>query len=152
MDERLFRTAMSKFATGVTVITTEVDGDIHGMTANAFMSVSLEPKLVLISVGNRTKMKGYIDLSSTFAVNLLSRSQENVSKQFAGQINDKDTAEFTEFSGLPVIDKALASIACDVHDTTIQGDHTLYIGKVRDVVVTDTEPLTFYSGNYGMIS
>ncbi|WP_078393536.1 flavin reductase family protein [Shouchella patagoniensis] len=152
MDERLFRTAMSKFTTGVTVITTEVDGDIHGMTANAFMSVSLDPKLVLISVGNRAKMKGYIDLSSTFAVNLLSRSQENVSKQFAGQINDKNTAVFTEFSGLPVIDKALASIACDVHDTTIQGDHTLYIGKVRDVVVTDAEPLTFYSGNYGMIS
>ncbi len=75
-----------------------------------------------------------------------------MSKQFAGQIHDEKAAQFTEFAGLPVIDKALASIACDVHDTTVQGDHTLYIGKVRDIVVTDAEPLTFYSGKYGMIS
>lgn len=152
MDDRLFRTAMSKFATGVTVITTEADGDVHGMTANAFMSVSLDPKLVLISIGNKAKMKNFIESSGVFAVNLLSNSQENVSKQFAGQINDETAAQFTEFAGLPVIDQALASIACDVHDSSVQGDHTLFIGKVRDIVVTDADPLTFYSGKYGMIS
>ncbi|GAF13024.1 nitrilotriacetate monooxygenase component B [Bacillus sp. JCM 19046] len=152
MDDRLFRTAMSKFATGVTVITTEVEGDVHGMTANAFMSVSLDPKLILISIGNKAKMKGFIERSGVFAVNLLSHAQENVSKQFAGQINDKTAAQFTEFAGLPVIDQALANIACDVYDSSVQGDHTLFIGKVRDIVVTDADPLTFYSGKYGMIS
>lgn len=56
MDDRLFRNAMGKFATGVTVISTEHNGDIHGMTANAFMSISLNPKLVLISIGEKAKM------------------------------------------------------------------------------------------------
>jgi len=152
MDDRLFRTTMSKFATGVTVITTEIDGEFRGMTANAFMSVSLDPKLILISIGNQAKMKGYIDQAGMFAVNVLSHEQENVSKQFAGQIKDDRAATFSTFAGLPVINDALASVACDVYDTTVQGDHTLYIGKVRDVVVTDSDPLTFYSGKYGMIS
>ena len=76
MDDRKFRNAMGKFASGVTVITTEADGEIHGMTANAFMSVSLNPKLVVISIGERANMLEKIQGSKKFAVNILAADQE----------------------------------------------------------------------------
>ena len=89
MDDRLFRTAMGKFATGVTVITTNVNGTIHGMTANAFMSVSLDPKLVVISIGEKASMLELIKKSGTFTVNILSAQQQEMSMLFAGQIKGK---------------------------------------------------------------
>lgn len=69
MEDRLFRNAMGKFATGVTVITTNVNGKIHGMTANAFMSISLNPKLVVISIGEKASMLKHVQQSGTFTVN-----------------------------------------------------------------------------------
>ena len=87
MDDRQFRQAMGKFATGVTVITTEVEGEVHGMTANAFMSVSLEPKLVVISIGERAQMLKKIKTSKKFAVNILSGEQQDYSMIFAGQLH-----------------------------------------------------------------
>ena len=89
MDDRQFRQAMGKFATGVTVITTEVEGEVHGMTANAFMSVSLNPKLVVISIGERAQMLEKIKNSKKFAVNILSGEQQEYSMLFAGQIKEK---------------------------------------------------------------
>lgn len=77
MDDRKFRTAMGKFATGVTVIATEVKGDVHGMTANAFMSVSLDPKLVVVSIGEKAKILNKIKESKTFTVNILAADQQS---------------------------------------------------------------------------
>src|SRR5699024_12434263 len=85
MDDREFRNAMGKFATGVTVITTEVDGEPHGMTANAFMSVSLHPKLIMISIDNRANMLDKIKEANKFAVNILADHQKDLSMHFAGQ-------------------------------------------------------------------
>src|SRR3954452_3678311 len=94
MDDRQFRTAMGKFATGITVIATEVEGEIHGMTANAFMSVSLDPKLVVISIKENARMLGEIQKSKTFSVNILAENQEEVSKIFAGQIKERHDVSF----------------------------------------------------------
>ena len=78
-----FRTAMGKFATGVNVIATEVAGEgVHGMTANAFMSVSLDPKLVVISIGEKAKILNKIKESQMFTVNMLSEQQQDVSMNF----------------------------------------------------------------------
>ena len=80
MDDRLFRDAMGKFATGVTVILTETEGEPHGMTANAFMSVSLTPKLVVISIKENARMLAKIQDSKKFSVNILAENQEDISK------------------------------------------------------------------------
>ena len=90
MDDRTFRNAMGCFATGVTVIATEVDGEAHGMTANAFMSQSLNPKLVVISLKEDTNMLKRIKESGHFSVNVLSEDQKDLSMIFAGQIKTEE--------------------------------------------------------------
>ncbi|MGF6951067.1 flavin reductase (DIM6/NTAB) family NADH-FMN oxidoreductase RutF [Neobacillus sp. B4I6] len=148
MDDRLFRTAMGKFATGVTVIATDVEGDVHGMTANAFMSVSLSPKLVVISIGEKAKILEKIKQSQTFSVNILAADQQELSMIFAGQIKEPREVIFDRLDGKPVLAGAVAQIACEVSAEHIEGDHTLFIGKVTDIKHEDAEPLLFYSGRY----
>ncbi|KKB41723.1 Nitrilotriacetate monooxygenase component B [Bacillus thermotolerans] len=152
MDDRLFRSTMGKFATGVTVITTEVDGKAHGMTANAFMSVSLNPKLVLISIGEKARMLDRIHQSGTFAVNILSAEQKEVSMLFAGQIKEEKKVEFEYIQGVPTVKGALANVVCKVHSSQVAGDHTLFIGEVQDIVLQDGTPLTFFEGKYGRLA
>lgn len=147
MDDRLFRDGMGKFATGVTVIVTETTEGIHGMTANAFMSLSLDPKLVLISVKNNARILPKIEEAGSFSVNILAANQEDVSKVFAGQLKDR-TVEFDRLSDQPVIPGALAQIVCEVGNAHIEGDHTLFIGKVKDIALNEEDPLLFYSGKY----
>ncbi|WP_338472411.1 flavin reductase family protein [Niallia sp. XMNu-256] len=147
MDDRQFRNAMGKFATGVTVIATEVEDGVHGMTANAFMSVSLDPKLVVISIGEKARMLNLIKESNTFSVNILAADQQEVSMIFAGQLKDREV-EFDRLDGKPVVPGAVAQIACEVSAVHVEGDHTLFIGKVTDIHLEDAEPLIFYSGRY----
>ena len=142
MDDRQFRTAMGKFATGITVIATEVEGDVHGMTANAFMSVSADPKLVVISVRERGRILSKIQESKIFSVNILARDGQEVSMIFAGQLKDKQV-EFDHLDGKPVIPGAIAQIACELSAEYVEGDHTLFIGKVTDIHLEDKEPLLF---------
>jgi flavin reductase (DIM6/NTAB) family NADH-FMN oxidoreductase RutF len=148
MDDRQFRTAMGKFATGVTVIATDVDGDVHGMTANAFMSVSLDPKLVVISIGEKARILEKIKQSQTFSVNILAADQQELSMIFAGQLKEHREVEFDRLDGKPVLNGAVAQIACEVSAEHVEGDHTLFIGKVTDIHLEDAEPLIFYSGKY----
>jgi flavin reductase (DIM6/NTAB) family NADH-FMN oxidoreductase RutF len=148
MDDRQFRTAMGKFATGVTVIATDVDGDVHGMTANAFMSVSLDPKLVVISIGGKARILEKIKQSKTFSVNILAANQQELSMIFAGQLKEHREVEFDRLDGKPVLNGAVAQIACEVSAEHLEGDHTLFIGRVTDIHLEDAEPLIFYSGKY----
>ncbi|HZG72042.1 MAG TPA: flavin reductase family protein [Chondromyces sp.] len=152
MDDRLFRNAMGKFATGVTVITTTVNNEPHGMTANAFMSVSLSPKLVLISIGEKAKMNQYIKESGKFAVSILSEDQKEISMIFAGQMKEKREVEFKWMNNLPVIGNAIVNLTCDVYNSHVEGDHTLYIGEVTDIELADGKPLLFFEGQYNNIS
>jgi flavin reductase (DIM6/NTAB) family NADH-FMN oxidoreductase RutF len=148
MDDRQFRSAMGKFATGVTVIATEVEGDVHGMTANAFMSVSLDPKLVVISIGEKAKILNKIRESKIFTVNILAADQQELSMIFAGQLKEHKEVVFDRLDGKPVLAGAVAQIACEVSAVHVEGDHTLFIGKVTDIHLEDAEPLIFYSGKY----
>jgi flavin reductase (DIM6/NTAB) family NADH-FMN oxidoreductase RutF len=148
MDDRQFRSAMGKFATGVTVITTDVEGDVHGMTANAFMSVSLSPKLVVISIGEKARILEKIKQSKTFSVNILAADQQELSMIFAGQLKEHREVVFDRLDGKPVLSGAVAQIACEVSAEHVEGDHTLFIGKVTDIHLEDVEPLIFYSGRY----
>jgi flavin reductase (DIM6/NTAB) family NADH-FMN oxidoreductase RutF len=148
MDDRQFRTAMGKFATGVTVITTELDGDIHGMTANAFMSVSLDPKLVVISIGEKAKILNKIKESKIFSVNILAADQQELSMIFAGQIKEPREIVFDRLDGKPVLAGACAQVACEVSTAHLEGDHTLFIGKVTNIHLEEKEPLVFFNGKY----
>ncbi|MCQ6279050.1 flavin reductase family protein [Bacillus sp. EB600] len=148
MDDRRFRNAMGKFATGVTVIATEVEGDVHGMTANAFMSVSLDPKLVVISIGAKAKILTKIKESNLFSVNILAADQQELSNIFAGQLKEHKEVVFERLDGKPVIPGSVVQIACEVSAEHVEGDHTLFIGKVTDIHIEDVEPLVFYSGRY----
>ncbi|RSL33040.1 flavin reductase [Salibacterium salarium] len=148
MDDRLFKTAMSKFATGVTIVTTDLDGEVHGMTANAFMSVSLDPKLVLISVAKHANSHDIIKQSGKFAVSILKENQTELSQYFANQLKEEIDVSFERFEEQPIIDDALVNIACHVYDSHEAGDHTLFIGEVDNLMVQDEEPLLYFEGHY----
>lgn len=146
MDDQLFRQAMGKFATGVTVITTETEGEVHGMTANAFMSVSLNPKLVLISIDKRARMLEKIEQANKFAVSILAEEQKRYSQIFAGQ--EKGEVTFARLNDMPVIGDALVNVTCNVYNKHEEGDHYLFVGEVTDIAVQDGDPLLFFSGQY----
>ncbi len=148
MDDRTFRNAMGKFATGVTIITTSVNNHVHGMTANAFMSVSLNPKLVLISIGEKANMNQRIKESGKFGVSILTKDQQEMSMYFAGQLKEQREIDFDWIQGIPVVPNSIANIACNVNASYQAGDHTLYIGEVTDISVKDGDPLTFFEGKY----
>ncbi|WP_342430707.1 flavin reductase family protein [Neobacillus sp. FSL H8-0543] len=148
MDDRQFRNAMGTFATGVTVITTEVEGEVHGMTANAFMSVSLNPKLVVISIGDKARILNKIKQSKTFSVNILAENQQEISMIFAGQLKEHRGVVFDRLAGQPVVSGALAQVTCEVSSEYVEGDHTLFIGKVTEINLEDGDPLLFYKGRY----
>lgn len=149
MDDLLFRKAMGKFATGVTVLTTIHEGDIHGMTANAFMSVSLDPKLVVISVGKYARFLDKVTQSKRFAVNILAEDQQLISQHFAGK--PQGEVQFGTLDGLPVIDGAIAQITCEVTSVYEEGDHTLFIGRVTDLKLEEKNPLLFFGGQYSEV-
>jgi flavin reductase (DIM6/NTAB) family NADH-FMN oxidoreductase RutF len=139
---------LGHFATGVTVITTAHEGQVHGMTANAFMSVSLDPPLVLVSIDNRTRMREWLGRSRRYAVNILSSEQEAVAQHFAGRPQKNLAVSFLWKEGLPLLEKALAHLLCHVKEIHPAGDHTLYIGLVEALEAHEGLPLLFYSGNF----
>lgn len=150
MDDRLFRDAMGKFATGVTVLLTENDGETHGMTANGFVSISMDPKLVLISVGHKAKFLEKVSQSQKYTVNILAEDQEHYSRHFAGRPGE--VVEFESIAEQPVIKGAIAQIACEVVSIHVEGDHTLFIGKVIDLRFEDKNPLLFFGGKYHQLT
>jgi flavin reductase (DIM6/NTAB) family NADH-FMN oxidoreductase RutF len=148
IDDRLYRNVMGSFATGVTVITTEVAEVVHGMTANAFMSVSLNPKLIAISIGEKARMHQYIKDSKKFAINMLSADQQNESKQFSGQLKSESEITFSSYKGIPILEETLAVVTCELHSEYVVGDHTIFIGQVTGVKHEQKDPLLFNQGKY----
>lgn len=148
-DQRTFRNAMSRFTTGVTVVTTAVDGNVFGMTANGFMSVSLDPPLVVVSVARRAKMHDALTRSGRYGVNFLCADQEHVSAHFAGRPAAGFTPDFDTVHDIPVLRGALAQVVARVTQSHVVGDHTLYVGEVLHLLVRDgAEPLVFHEGRY----
>lgn len=146
-----FRQAMGKFATGVTVVTTPGGEEgVHGMTANAFMSVSLEPPLVLVSVDKRANTHQYIAQAKYFGVNILRADQSGVSNHFAGKpsIEVQQGLKYDWHDKVPILSDCLANIACRLWASYDGGDHTLYVGEVIALNVTEADPLLYFQGNY----
>lgn len=149
IDSKEFRRALGRFATGVTVVTAATEKGPHGMTANAFLSVSLVPPLVLVSVDNRAKMKQILDQVRRYGVSVLSEEDRHLSDHFAGRtVSPQPTIGFVEVNGVPLIEGALAHLTADIVDAHPAGDHTLFIGQVDYMAYREGRPLVFYAGRY----
>jgi flavin reductase (DIM6/NTAB) family NADH-FMN oxidoreductase RutF len=139
------------FATGVTVITTQVDEQIHGMTANAFMSVSLQPPLILISVDRRARMNALLREGVRFGVSVLEERQSVLSDRFAGRGGDGPEPDFQVVHETPLVEGALAHLVASVVRSYWGGDHSLFLGRVEYVRYGEGTPLLFHGGGYGRV-
>lgn len=152
VDAGSFRRVMGWFATGVTVVASQHGGEVHGMTANAVASVSLDPLLVLVCIGRGTRMAGFIERSAGFSINILSQDQEALSRYFAGSWELRTPPEFRFLAadGGPRLVGALASVGCAVERVVEAGDHVVVLGRVIALHESEQsgEPLLFFGGRY----
>jgi flavin reductase (DIM6/NTAB) family NADH-FMN oxidoreductase RutF len=150
-----FRHVMGNFPTGVTVVTAErEERQVHGMTANSFTSVSLEPLLILICVDQNARLLAYLKMQRRFGVNVLKDSQQKVSELFAKPQQDPEEEaqlgvrfRWTE-TGIPMLEDALAHLGCNVVAQYMSGDHTIFVGEVESMELKGGEPLLFHRGKY----
>jgi flavin reductase (DIM6/NTAB) family NADH-FMN oxidoreductase RutF len=144
-----FRRTLGMFATGVTVLTARVGEQVHGMTANAFMSVSLQPPLVLISIDRRARMGALLHEGTRFGVSVLEARQTGLSDRFAGRIgNDPPEATFELVHETPLVEGALAHLVARVVRSYWGGDHSLFLGQVEFARYGEGRPLLFHGGRY----
>ncbi|MBA2365502.1 MAG: flavin reductase [Actinobacteria bacterium] len=148
------RRILGMFATGVTIITTEVGGQVHGMTANAFMSVSLKPPLVVVGVDRRSKMHRMLHVGRSYGVNVLSEDQGGLSDRFAGRPKAAGPdPTFELIRATPLIEGAIAHLVARVEKTYWGGDHALFLGRVEHARWGTGQPLLFHQGRYqGLLS
>jgi flavin reductase (DIM6/NTAB) family NADH-FMN oxidoreductase RutF len=150
-----FRTALRSFAAGVTVVTTrDRHGRPSGLTANAFTSVSLNPPLVLVCVDHTATAHPDFRERGWFAVNVLRREQEALSRRFAASGGDKfQGVVFREgHGGVPVLEGTLAALECRLIDAHEAGDHTIFIGQVESATVEPGQPLVYFHGAYHTVT
>jgi flavin reductase (DIM6/NTAB) family NADH-FMN oxidoreductase RutF len=159
LSQSEFRKALGHFSTGVTVVTVEREpGKIHGMTANSFTSVSLEPMLILVCVDKRAKMLSFLEKKKRFGVSVLKAGQEAISEYFAKREHSSEAEQRLGIhfrptpSGAPVIDGTLLQMGCNLIASHVAGDHTIFVGEVDDAKVHEGEPLLYFRGEYRKIA
>lgn len=152
LDARSYRQVIGQFATGVTIITAGRGELIHGMTANAVSSLSLDPLLILICIDRRARMLDVITEAGFFAVNILSEDQEALSRHFsgAGKGAPPEHLRFEQEGAAPLIADTLASLTCKVEEALPGGDHLIFTGRVIGCRIGDPQarPLIFFRGRY----
>lgn len=151
IDEGGFKLAMSYFASGVTIVTTEHEGKPYGMTVASFASLSLRPPLVVVCIEKSVKTHDAIVGAGTFGVSILDHSQADISNRFASKIDDKfEGVEVRRGElGMPLIEGALCAVECRLHAQLPGGDHTIFVGEVVDATTTtDGTPLVYYRSGY----
>src|SRR5437764_14574457 len=152
IDPRDFRSALGTYATGVTIITAAApDGKPYGLTCNSFASVSLNPPLILWSLGMFSQGLSVFQNASHFAVNVLGASQQALAKKFATPSEDKFAGvEWTAGLGqAPVLADSVANFQCRAVDRYYGGDHVIFLGAVEAYAYNRQEPLLFARGSFG---
>ena len=152
IDVTLFRRVMGSFATGVTVLSTEAGGEVRGMTANAFMSGSLDPPLCVISVAKRARLHPCLIDAGHFGVSILARDQEKLSLHFSGGAVADLAPEFTRAGRTPVLAGACATIAANIEARHDCGDHSLFIGRITHLQAFARAPLIVHEGRYASLT
>jgi len=154
MEQTEFRNVLGHFASGVTIITTQHYGQLHGTTVSSFCSLSLKPPLILVGIDLNANIHDLIAESGVFGVNILAEHGETVSRHFARRIPDKFAS--IDYSlghlGVPLLQDALATLECRLVIRYPGGDHSIFIGEV---VSTSTQsqgqPLLYYRSKYSRL-
>ena len=141
---------MGEFATGITVVTTQAPdaNETIGITVNAFMSISLDPFLVAISIRNNGSILPVLKETPALGISLLTDQQKEVSQLFAKQIKQSQPFQFDFLNGTAVIPNALVQLSCVPEKIVEAGDHTIFIARVKDIKVNEGKPLIYYQGKY----
>jgi flavin reductase (DIM6/NTAB) family NADH-FMN oxidoreductase RutF len=154
VDPEALRAVMRHWTTGVTVLTTRDGAQIHGMTVNAFTSVSLEPALVLVCIERVVRTHGMVQNSRIFAISFLREGQEHISNRFAGRATDitdrfAGLSTFTALTGSPILADNLGYLDCIVTAAYEAGSHTIFLAEVVDAKVQNSQkPLVYFDRNY----
>lgn len=151
MPPAAFRRVMGRFATGVTVITTDLGGEVFGMTANAFMAGSLTPPLCVISIACGAKMHARLVESRRFGVSFLSEQQAPIAQHFAGRAFAPVEPVFRRLGNVSVLAGSVGVVAADIVSTAECGDHTIFVGHIAQLAVEEHAPLLFYGGRYAAL-
>ena len=154
VDSQLFRDVLSRWASGITVVTCRTAaGAPHGMTANAFCSVSLIPPLILVCIDHRHQTHGRIEQDQVFGVHILGHGMQEISDRCAGfrgeaGHNLSDLACEISESGVPILRDAICWMECGLWRSYDGGDHTIFVGEVRRAAANEGEPLLWFNRGY----
>ena len=155
IDSATFRSVLGRFVSGVTIVTArDAEGGDHGMTASAFSSVSLEPPLILVSIGHDATLHPIVLEVDEIAVSILTASQEAIARRFAEKLDNRfEGVGFSRgITGAPLIDGALAVIEAHIVHRYAGGDHTIFVAEVLAASATMDEPLVYYRGGYAHVT
>lgn len=154
IDPRAFRDTAGTFLTGVTVVMVRDGDEVRGMTANAFLSVSLDPPLVLVSVRREARILPHLRAAGRWAVSILAEDQEADALRFAGQAVDGPAPLLAERAGMPVLAGAIATLAARTTEIVEAGDHLVFLGEVIDLWLSAerTRPLAYHRGVFGRLA
>lgn len=151
-DSSLFRRVMGRFASGVTVITAASSGKVRGMTANAFMSASLDPPLLLVSVAKRASMHAHLLAARQFGINILGAGQHEIANHFAGRSLAAYAPEFVYVGAIPTLGGVATVITAETVATHECGDHTLFVGHILTMTADESAPLVYHAGKFGALA
>ena len=150
---RDLRTALGKFATGVTVVTTAGEDGPVGVTVNSFSAVSLDPPLILWSLARTSSRLPVFEQASHFAVHVMNHQQEDLCRAFSRDARAFDSLAMRQNQkNIPIIEDCLACFECARHAVHAGGDHLIFVGRVEAVSLTHTDPLIFFDSNFGAIT
>ena len=152
-----FRSAMRRWASGVSILTTRREGGILGITVSSFCSLSLSPPLVLACIDKEARSHALIETYASFAVNVLKDGQERLSEQAAGHLGERgnwleDTSHRKAETGAPILTDCLAWFDCRLEAVHDGGDHTIFVGRVEAAGHSEGRPLLYYDGAYHRLS
>lgn len=153
VEQSKYRNVVGHFATGVTIITTTLNGVPYGTTASAVTSLSMDPPMMLICLNKTSETQAAVLASGTFAVNILAEGQSQLAGQFARKGPNKfDGVSYDLGAGdAPLLTAALATMQCQTVETVTGGTHTVFLAHVLDADATDGEPLTYFRGTFGRL-
>jgi flavin reductase (DIM6/NTAB) family NADH-FMN oxidoreductase RutF len=157
VDPMIYRRVVGNFATGVAVVTSGSGEDVHGVTVNSFTSVSLDPTLLLVCLDRASRSRATILQTGVFNINVLSDTQEQVSRLFASK--DRPATWYEDLGcsqgelGAPIIPDCLAYMECQLAESHEAGDHTILIAEVQNAEIADeSAPLCFFRGQYAFLA
>ena len=151
-DPAVFRHVVGHLTSGVSVITTALDGVRSGMTASSVTSLSMDPPMMLVCINRAAPMAASVSSAGRFSINVLSEHGAVLAHQFATPSDDKfrDVPTVEGLGGMPLLEDALAHLECEVVEEVVGGTHTIFLGKVlRARAAAQGEPLAYFRGKFG---